>query len=170
MAVTKDLGAVTAYGYARDGGYTGTEEQFTTEQGNIANTAAAALASARDSEAYAKGTRGGSAVPSTDPAYENHSKYYAQVSHDYAVSAAANTAEAYDPTLTYNVGDYVTYNTALYKCITAITTAEAWTSAHWESVLVGNELSDVKSDLDDLKSHDFVFVGADGNLYYHEEE
>ena len=35
---------------------------------------------------------------------------------------------------------------------------------------VGDELTDVKSALDDLKSHDFVFVGADGNLYYHEEE
>ena len=34
----------------------------------------------------------------------------------------------------------------------------------------GDEITNVKSDLDDLKSHDFVFVGADGNLYYHEEE
>lgn len=34
----------------------------------------------------------------------------------------------------------------------------------------GDEIANVKSDLDDLKSHDFVFVGADGNLYYHEEE
>lgn len=30
-----------------------------------------------DSEAWAKGTRGGVAVPSTDPAYHNNSKYYA---------------------------------------------------------------------------------------------
>ena len=34
----------------------------------------------------------------------------------------------------------------------------------------GDEITNVKSALDDLKSHDFVFVGADGNLYYHEEE
>lgn len=33
----------------------------------------------------------------------------------------------------------------------------------------GDEITNVKSALDDLKSHDFVFVGADGNLYYHEE-
>ena len=34
----------------------------------------------------------------------------------------------------------------------------------------GDEITNVKSDLDDLKSYGFVFVGADGNLYYHEEE
>lgn len=34
----------------------------------------------------------------------------------------------------------------------------------------GDEITNVKSALNDLKSHDFVFVGADGNLYYHEEE
>ena len=31
-----------------------------------------------DSEAYAVGTRGGTAVPSSDPAYHNNSKYYAE--------------------------------------------------------------------------------------------
>ena len=31
-----------------------------------------------DAEAYALGTRGGEAVPSTDPAYENNAKYYAE--------------------------------------------------------------------------------------------
>ena len=39
-----------------------------------------------------------------------------------------------------------------------------------EAKKTGDEITDLKSDLDDLKSHDFVFVGADGNLYYHEEE
>lgn len=34
----------------------------------------------------------------------------------------------------------------------------------------GDEITNVKSALNDLKSYDFVFVGADGNLYYHEEE
>lgn len=41
-------------------------------------------------------------------------------------------APAYDQTLTYDVGDLVMYETVLYKCITAITVAEAWDSTKWE--------------------------------------
>lgn len=41
---------------------------------------------AKESEAWARGTMDGTAVPSTDPAYQNNSKYYAEQ------AAAANTA------------------------------------------------------------------------------
>lgn len=41
-------------------------------------------------------------------------------------------APAYDQTLTYNVDDLVMYENLLYKCITAITVAEAWDSTKWE--------------------------------------
>lgn len=41
-------------------------------------------------------------------------------------------APAYDQTSTYAVGDLVMYETVLYKCITAITVAEAWDSTKWE--------------------------------------
>ncbi|MBO4785926.1 MAG: hypothetical protein J5510_02560 [Prevotella sp.] len=43
-------------------------------------------------------------------------------------------APAYDSTATYAVGDYCTYSTKLYKCTTAITTAEPWTAAHWTEI------------------------------------
>lgn len=46
----------------------------------------------------------------------------------------ANTialAPAFDATKTYAVDEVVTYNGKLYKCAEAITTAEAWTPAHW---------------------------------------
>lgn len=46
-----------------------------TRAGNSANTA---LSKSYDSEAWAVGTRAGSPVPSTDPAYQNNSKYWAQ--------------------------------------------------------------------------------------------
>lgn len=39
------------------------------------------------------------------------------------------------------MGDYVIYNGSLYRCITKITTAEAWTPAHWVQVSVGEDLS-----------------------------
>ena len=46
--------------------------------GNASGSATAADNSAEDAEAWAKGTRNGEPVPSTDPAYENNSKYYAE--------------------------------------------------------------------------------------------
>jgi len=61
------------------------------------------------------------------------------------VAAPAMIAPAYSATNTYAVGDYVTYNDALYRCKTAISTAEAWTAAHWEAAKVGPDLKDLKS-------------------------
>ena len=49
---------------------------------------------------------------------------------------ASNIADEYDSTDTYNVGDFVIHSGVLYKCIVAISTPEAWTSAHWTSTLV----------------------------------
>lgn len=51
-----------------------------------------------------------------------------------------NFAGAYDDTSTYAVGDYVIHDHDLYKCNTAISTAEAWTAAHWTQVSVADEL------------------------------
>lgn len=49
-------------------------------------------------------------------------------------------ADAYSSSATYAVGDYCIYNNTLYKCSTAITTAEAWTPAHWTATTVADEL------------------------------
>lgn len=40
----------------------------------------------------------------------------------------------YSSSSTYAVGDRVRYSYKTYECITAITTAEAWTAAHWEAL------------------------------------
>lgn len=94
----------TAYQYAQDGGYQGTEAQFETDLGNFQTYASNAQQGASDAEAYAKGTRNGSPVASDDPAYHNSSKYYseqaassAQAASGSATSAAneASDAEAY---------------------------------------------------------------------------
>lgn len=50
-------------------------------------------------------------------------------------------APSYDNTKTYAFGDYVMYNAQLYKCTTAITTAEVWTAAHWTQVPLANDLN-----------------------------
>lgn len=58
-----------------------------------------------------------------------------------------NFAPAYSTSATYSVGDYVMYNNQLYRCKTAITTAESWTSGHWTAVALGDDVSDLKSEL-----------------------
>jgi hypothetical protein len=48
--------------------------------------------------------------------------------------------DAYDDTSTYSVGDLCIYNNALYKCTTAITTAEAWSASHWTATSIADEI------------------------------
>lgn len=82
----------------------------------------------------------------------------AQTAKTAAETAAATAAAAYGTDLladdystskTYAVGDYVIYSGNLYRCTTAITTAEAWTAAHWTRAQVGPDLDDLKSALDE---------------------
>lgn len=61
-------------------------------------------------------------------------------------------AAAYSASSTYAVGDMVLKDGQLYECNTAITTAEAWTAAHWTAVTVGSALSDLKEDLESLQT------------------
>lgn len=43
-------------------------------------------------------------------------------------------APAYSASATYAVGDRVRYSYQIWECVTAITTAEAWTAAHWKEL------------------------------------
>lgn len=125
---------------------------------------------ASDSEAYAAGTRGGEAVDEDDPAYHNNAAYYNEQAalEKAAAQAAAETASAaynvnllaanYDATKTYAVGEYVIYNGGLYRCISAITTAEAWTAAHWSSVTVGKDTSALKSAIENNNAWDLMIT------------
>lgn len=58
-----------------------------------------------------------------------------------------NFADAYDKTATYSVGDYVIHDNSLYKCNTAISTAEEWEATHWTQVNVAEELLAILSDI-----------------------
>lgn len=148
--IDKDLGPVDAYALAVAGGYEGTKQQWIAE-------IAGASTNASNTEAYAKGTRGGEAVASDDPAYHNNAKYYNEQAalEKASAQAAAATASAaynvnllaanYDATKTYAVGDHVIYSGGYYRCNTAITTAEAWTAAHWTQLTLGGEITGLKS-------------------------
>lgn len=74
--------------------------------------------------------------------------------------AAGVVASAYSSSKTYKVGDYVLHNSNLYRCITAITTAEAFTAAHWTQIVLADDVSDLKSDLND------ACVTVTGQTYY----
>ena len=108
---------VTAYDMAVDGGYTGTKEQFETDMGNSATNATNAAASAATATTAATN----------------------------AAAAAVNFAPVYSASSTYAVGDYVLKDGVLYRCNTAITTAEAWTAAHWTQAKLGPDVADVNA-------------------------
>ena len=58
------------------------------------------------------------------------------------VDADRGENSAYDPTATYEVGDFCINDNALYKCNTAISTPEAWDASHWDAVnLKGLDMS-----------------------------
>ena len=53
----------------------------------------------------------------------------------------AMIAGTYSASKTYAVGDYCYYSGTLYRCTTAITTAEAWTSGHWTAAKLAEDLT-----------------------------
>ena len=96
-------------------------------------------------------------------------------------SDLTNLAAAYSTSATYAVGDYCTRDGKLYRCNTAINTAEAWTAGHWTEVKVGTDLSNkvdkvsgkglskndltdaLKTKLDEIEAHAEVNVQSDWN-------
>lgn len=54
----------------------------------------------------------------------------------------ASIADAYDSTATYAVGDLCIHDDTLYRCSTAITTAESWTAGHWTATTIAAEIED----------------------------
>jgi len=81
----------SAYEYAEEGGYSGTEAEFYAVLGGIDDIEQSAAESAEDAEAWAAGTRNGTDVTSGDATYHNNAKYYASEAADS--SAAAESSE-----------------------------------------------------------------------------
>lgn len=88
-----------------------------------------------------------------------------QIPASYANVMAA-IAPPYSASSLYSVGSYVWYDGAMYRCTTAIGTAEAWNSAHWTAAVVGNDLFDLKSDFAALSNNtvmEFAFTSGTGH-------
>ena len=77
-----------------------------------------------------------------------------------AVGDESKLAQAYDSTRTYTKDEHCIYSGKLYKCISTISTAEAWTAAHWEEATVGDELTEHKKDIDAICQ---TVTGANNN-------
>lgn len=72
--------------------------------------------------------------------------------------AVGTAASAYSATKTYAVGDYAIQNGNLYRCTTAITTAESFTAAHWTQVVLGDDVTQLKSDISGLQDDAFEYT------------
>lgn len=78
-----------------------------------------------------------------------------------ASAAVSYIAPTYTQT-TYAVGDYVINDGKLYRCNTAITTAEAWTAAHWTETEIGDDVADLKSAIEQSATvHPIILQGED---------
>jgi len=61
--------------------------------------------------------------------------------NDRVDNAVRNDADVYSSAGTYAVGELVIRSDKLYRCITAITTPEAWNPAHWAETTLEAELT-----------------------------
>ena len=122
---------------------TASGEAVTTAQGAVttaegaASTAATALSTAQGAETTANTADGKADNAITLAQSAQTAAGAAQTAAEAAQEAAAgnsitNLANAYDPTLTYNVGDLVTQDGKLYQCITQVSTPEAFDVNKWD--------------------------------------
>ena len=72
----------------------------------------------------------------------------------------AQVADEYSSSSTYAVGDIVNYLGTIYRCTTAIATAENWTAGHWTAVKIADEVTDLKSALNTTNEQFVEISGA----------
>ena len=65
----------------------------------------------------------------------------------FSIAFLQNLALNYDATATYALNKLCVQGSKLYRCTTAITTAEAWTAAHWTEATVEDVLAAIRSAL-----------------------
>lgn len=89
----------------------------------------------------------------------------ADAAADNANAAVSYLAPVYSAESTYNAGEYVIQDGKLYRCTADISTAEAWTAAHWTEVVFGDEISNLKSALNETDNAlDIVKINTSTNL------
>ena len=74
-------------------------------------------------------------------------------------SATDMIADPYSSSATYSVGDYCSHEGKLYRCTTAISTAEDWTAAHWTETTVEQEV-EAGQELKDMDLSSYLAEGG----------
>lgn len=103
----------------------------------------------------------GTIIPSVETLIAAIDAAVASIPADYS-SLWTSLAPAYSTSGTYAVGDYVTYNGGLYRCVTAISSGESWTAAHWTSAKLGTDVSALKSALSDNTGTEIIAIDETG--------
>ena len=88
----------------------------------------------------------------------------ASIPADYTDLMAA-IAPTYSNTALYAVGSYAWYDGNLYRCTTAITTAETWTAAHWTQVALSNDVALVYNSISHVRFNDISMYLYKKDMY-----
>ena len=117
---------------------------FTGATSDNAGTAGKVPAPAAGGARYL-GSEGAWLTPDSAPTNGSTLLITSDAVYDALLLIATDIAPVYNPDATYALGAYCTHDNTLYKCTTAITTAEAWTAGHWTAVSVGAVLASLES-------------------------
>ncbi len=85
-------------------------------------------------------------LPSSTQQAADNANAAATAANNAVANLGGLVADTYSSS-TYSVGDYVYYDSKLYRCADTITTAEAWTPSHWVQVALGDDVDNLKSTL-----------------------
>lgn len=109
-----------------------------------------------------------SSLISTVQGYKNDAADSATAAAASATAAAASAVDGasskaaiasdYSASATYKQGDYAWYSGTLYRAKQDISTAESWTSSHWETAILGNNLAEVERVLP--MAREYAMVGG----------
>ena len=82
---------------------------------------------------------------------------------DLVESVLGQQADAYNKK-TYAVGDYCIYENALYKCSTAISSAEEWTAGHWTKTTIAAELKNINGKTAKIHAEKIIITADSTNV------
>lgn len=83
---------------------------------------------------------------------------------DYSQFMAA-IAPAYSSSALYAVGSYAWHDGTLYRCTTSITTAESWTAGHWTAAVLGDDVSDLRTEINNIIDDNYNSVTVEKDIY-----
>lgn len=86
-----------------------------------------------------------------------------KVLKDLVESVLGQQADTYSKK-TYAVGDYCIYGNALYKCNTAISSAEEWTAGHWTKTTIAAELKNINGKTAKIHAEKIIITADSTNV------